>query len=315
VIRDAPYDLIYLNSFFSVFAITTLLLRRFGAVRRKPIVLAHRGELSTGALGLKRTKKKLFVTLARWTGLHRGVIWQASSEMEREEIQAYDEGPTVITPNIPARVDIEQEDLASKPPKAAGEARFVFLSRIAKKKNLDYALGLLEGVEGRVVFDIYGTREDREYLDRCAELMNRLPASVRARYVGPVPPDEVHATLQGYHFFLFPTLNENFGHVILEALLAGLPVLTSDQTYWRGLEAASAGWDLRLEDREQFAARVRECVAMGADRYRRMSRSAHDLARRYLEDPRGVDATRRLLLDAVAGRAGGARSPRDVAPS
>jgi glycosyltransferase involved in cell wall biosynthesis len=303
--RDAPFDLVYLNSFFSSFAIATLVLRRLGRMRRTPVVLAPRGELSAQALGLKKTKKRWFLALARWTGLHRDVIWQASSEMERQEISTYSAGSIQVTPNIPARVEVVPGDLERKPPKPAGEARFVFLSRIARKKNLDFALRLLGDIEGRVVFDIYGTPEDREYLDRCTELMNRLPAHVEARFLGPVPPDRVHATLLDYHFFLFPTLNENFGHVILEALLAGLPVITSDQTYWRGLELSSAGWDISLEDRGEFQRRLRESVTLDQDEYRAMSRSAQDLARAYLKDPRAVTATRRLLLDAVGGRLGG----------
>jgi len=299
------FDLVYLNSFFSSFAVTTLALRRLGLIRRTPVLLAPRGELSSRALGLKKTKKRLFVTLARWIGLHRGVIWQASSEMERDEIAAYSPGRARVTPNIPARVEVATEDLEHKPPKKIGEARFVFLSRLARKKNLDFALELLAETEGEIVFDVYGTPEDRQYVDLCTGLMDRLPTHVKARFLGPIPPDRVQATLLDYHFFLFPTLNENFGHVILEALLAGLPVITSDQTYWRNLERSAAGWDIDLEDRGAFLGRLSDCIALDAVEYGRMSRSAQDLARAYLKDPRAVDGTRQLLLEAAAGRLGG----------
>jgi glycosyltransferase involved in cell wall biosynthesis len=225
--------------------------------------------------------------------------------MEREEIAAYSSGPARVTPNIPARVEVAPEDLENKPPKKTGEARFVFLSRLARKKNLDFALELLAETEGEIVFDVYGTPEDRQYVDLCTGLMDRLPTNVKARFLGPIPPDRVQATLLDYHFFLFPTLNENFGHVILEALLAGLPVITSDQTYWRNLEHSTAGWDIALEDRAEFLRRLGDCVALDEGEYGRMSRSAQDLARAYVKDPRAVEGTRQLLLEAAAGRLGG----------
>ena len=59
--RGVSFDLVYLNSFFSSFAITTLALRQLGQMRRTPVLLAPRGELSAGALGLKKTKKRLIV--------------------------------------------------------------------------------------------------------------------------------------------------------------------------------------------------------------------------------------------------------------
>jgi glycosyltransferase involved in cell wall biosynthesis len=304
-LKNLDPDLIYLNSFFSTFAIATLALRRLGLIRRAPVLLAPRGELSPRALGLKKTKKRCFLAAARLAGLHRGVVWQASSAMEREEIARYSAGRVGVTPNIPARVEVDEADLRRKPSKRAGSARFVFLSRLARKKNLAFALRLLKEVEGRVVFDVYGTPEDRDYVERCAGLMDELPDDVAARFLGPVPPDRVHETLLGYHFFLFPTLNENFGHVILEALLAGLPVITSDQTYWRNLEHSAAGWDIDLDDRDEFLRRLRQCIALDGPEYERMSRSAQALATAYLKDPRAVEATRRLLHETAAGAAGG----------
>jgi glycosyltransferase involved in cell wall biosynthesis len=303
--RDLAFDLVYLNSFFSSFSIMSLLLRRLGLMHRTPVLLAPRGELSSRALGLKRTKKRLFVRIARWVGLHRGVIWQASSEMERKEIGTYSSGPARVTPNMPTSVEVSAEDLVRKPPKQTGRARFVFLSRLARKKNLDFALRLLAETEGEVAFDIFGTPEDPQYVSLCTDLMKQLPDNVAARFLGPIPPDRVHETLLGYHFFLFPTLNENFGHVILEALLAGLPVITSDQTYWRDLARSGAGWDVPLENRDEYLRRLRDCVRLDSEDYGRMSASAQRLASDYLKDPRAADGTRRLLHDSAAGRLGG----------
>ena len=67
---------------------------------------------------------------------------------------------------------------------------------------------------------------------------------------------------QNYHLFFFPTLGENFGHVIIEALVAGCPILISDQTPWRNLETAGVGWDIPLDQPEKFTELLQQCVDM-----------------------------------------------------
>jgi len=47
---------------------------------------------------------------------------------------------------------------------------------------------------------------------------------------------------------LMPSLTENFSYTVLESLQAGIPVLISDQTPWRDLEAQGIGWDFSLSD-------------------------------------------------------------------
>ncbi|HXV76393.1 MAG TPA: glycosyltransferase family 4 protein, partial [Candidatus Polarisedimenticolaceae bacterium] len=300
VASEVRYDAIYLNSFFSAFAVRALLLRRLGRLRRVPVVLAPRGELSAGALTLKPVKKRAFLAFARWTGLYRGVIWQASSDAERDEIATHTGGGARVVPNVPATA--RPTDGAALPGKRPGEARFVFLSRIARKKNLHFALELLGRVEGDVRFDVYGPLEDAAYVERCRGLIDGLPAGVEVRLLGPVPPERVRTALSSSQFFLFPTLNENFGHAILEALAAGLPVITSDQTFWRGLEARHAGWDLPLDRADAFARVLAECVAMDAATYAARSAAARRLAAAYLDSSLAVDATRALLADACAPR-------------
>ena len=66
--------------------------------------------------------------------------------------------------------------------------------------------------------------------------------------MGEVKHEKLHALLHEYDVMLLPTLGENFGHAIIEALDAGLPVVISDRTPWRNLEQAGVGADLPLED-------------------------------------------------------------------
>lgn len=299
---ESDYELIYFNSFFSKFTVWLLTLRRLGLLPRRPVLLAPRGELAANTLALKRRKKSIYISLARWLGLYRGITWHASSENERAEILSLFDGPVEIAADLPAAPP-NPDALPAPPPKRRGELRLVFLSRLARKKNLERAIELAGRAEGDIVFDIYGTAEDPAYLAECETLIQRLPPNVRCAYRGPIPYEQVHETLAQYHVFLFPTLNENFGHVILEALLARLPLVLSDQTFWRGLEASGAGFDLPLSDDAGFDAAIRLFVEMDQDRYDEMSRDALKLAHTYLNDPRPVNDTRNIFLRGLSRRA------------
>lgn len=275
-----PQEVLYLNSFFSPrFSILAIVLRNLGLCRPKCVVLAPRGEFSPGALRLKAWKKKLYLHLVRTLRLYRELVWQASSDLERQDIlRQFPSAVAEITGPIPPKKNMSHPRTdhafiaeASDIPKPADDEipdnvkrpnslRIVFISRISPKKNLLGALRMLEGLSGEVSFSIFGPLEDRKYWKACQDQIETLPHNVRAEYLGSVDHDGVRDIFANHDVFLFPTLGENFGHVIYEALSAGCPVVTSDQTPWRNLEAAGAGWDLPLDQVEKFRSVLQRCV-------------------------------------------------------
>lgn len=304
VLGSEPYDVLYLNSLFSPAAtIRPLLLRRFGAVRNTPVILGPRGELARGALATRTLKKRAWLRTARLLGLFRGVTWQASTPAEAADIRReFGANVPLVEAVDCARVVSTEEH--QRPPKTAGKARLSFVARIAPVKNLEFAIRLLERIEGQIAFDLYGPIETPEYWKRCEALLATLPPNVRATYHGAVTNEEVPRILASCDLLLLPTLGENFGHAILEALGAGCPVLLSDQTPWRGLASARAGWDLPLEDVERFCAAVREIVAMDEPQHREMRRGAREFARRAGQFHRAVEENRAMFLAAGGRRPG-----------
>lgn len=294
-IRSAAPQAMYLNSFFSFrFSILPLLLRRLGAIPRVPTVIAPRGELMPGALGLKRTKKRLFLAAARLLGLHKGLTWHATSSAEAAELHArWRDARVVEAQNLSAaRVSDAGPHREGKP---AGSLRVVFVSRVTRMKNLDVALRALQGVRGEVQFDIYGPQEDAEYLAECEKLVRALPLSTKVTLHGGVPHHLVHRVLQQSDLFFLPTRGENFGHSILEALGAGCPVLISDATPWRNLHEKGVGWDLPAEDLSAFRARLQACVDMGPDEHRALCDRALAYSRTLARDRSALVQYRELF--------------------
>jgi glycosyltransferase involved in cell wall biosynthesis len=287
-IREVAPDVIYLGSFFSRLTVKTLLLRRLGLLPACAVLLAPRGEFGPGALGLKRLRKWVYLNVAMRTGLCRGMLWHASSGLEeqhiRREILANGERGNAnvrVACTIPGSSLFQRGESIAKPEKRSGRARFLFLSRIARNKNLGFALELFASCSGWVDFDIYGPIDDAAYWKECLGQMQTLTRGVRANYFGQIPYEAVPSTVAARDFFLLPTLGENFGYVILEALSAGCPVLISDQTPWRNLQALGIGWDIPLSEGERWRAAVRECVEMEPERYRAMSERARSFAREW----------------------------------
>ena len=260
---------VYLNSFFAPMSLRLLLARRFGALKGVPIVLAPRGELSPGALRLKTLKKRSFLRLSTWAGLYADVVFHASTDREHGEISGairLTEAPRIARNPIA----FDRATMGSRP-KASGAARFVFLSRITRKKNLLVAIELLRSVEGLVELEIYGPVIDAAYWRECLALVGKMPPNVIVMYRGPIAHDRVPAALGANHFFLLPTASENFGHAIVEALLAGCPLVISDQTPWLGLSQRGVGWDLPLHDARTWRDALQTCLDMDAASYEQAS--------------------------------------------
>ena len=285
LITNTPCEVLYLNSLFSPpFTIQALLLRWLGLLPRVRTVLAPRGELAREALARKWLKKRVYLTLTRAMGLYRGVVWQACSEYEAEDIRREFGGKVeiVVAPDLSAEAG-EESPLRARV-KEPGSLRLVYLSRVVPQKNLLGAIEALQGMRGPVRLDVYGPLQDPAYWRRCQAAAARLPAGVEVRYHGAVPRDHVPAMLGDYDFLLFPTLGESFGHVVLESLLAGVPVLVSDRTPWRGLAGTGAGWDLPLDRPAAWTEVLELCQQCDHATWSHWSSRARHLGREYARD-------------------------------
>ncbi|GIC34069.1 putative glycosyltransferase [Vibrio cholerae] len=265
VLLEKDYELIYLNSFFSIkFSFFPLIIAK---ILGKKIILGPRGEFSLGALGIKSSKKKCFLFIYKLLGLHKKVVFQASTVFEANDIRRVlgNDADVIIAEDIGS-----QEFSENMVPRQAAMLKAVFISRISPKKNLHVALDILKQVKQPLEYHIYGPIEDEVYWQRCMKIIEGLPAHITVKHMGSLMPDEVVLTLNQYDVFFFPTAGENYGHVIAEALCAGLPILVSDATPWRNLEQKSIGWDLPLSNLDEFSAILDYLAAMSSEEHLEM---------------------------------------------
>ncbi len=292
---------IYLNSFFSPLTILTLLLRRFNRIGKIPIILAPEGELVPGGLKLKPLKKQLYITFAKLLNLLSPVIWKAASDSEQIDVQTVfgPDSKIFIAPNMPPPLLFEDYDQDLKPAKSPGAAKLVFLSRFMRKKNFNWLLDHFRKLKGELIIDVFGPLEDGEYFQETQVLMKTLPDNIRIAFKGTVQHENVAKTLVNYHFFILPTLGENFGHIFVEAMASGCPLMISDRSPWRDLEEKGVGWDVPLEDPDTWQRVLEQCVNMDAPEYMERSIRARKFAVDWLSDPAHEEANRVVLRSAV----------------
>ncbi len=250
LLKNTPHDVIYLNSLFSKhFTINILKWKTKNKITSK-IILAPRGMLGDGALAIKALKKKLFLMYAKSFGLFKNIKWQSTSSQESNEIKKRIATNVLISqisnlPNSPS--EIKHID------KKENTLSLCFISRISEKKNLNFAIEVLKEIKNsKIIFDIYGPIEELEYWNGCIENSNNLGDNVFFSYKGILKPTEISSIIGKYHALLLPTQNENYGHIIVETLQHGRPVILSDQTPWRNLENESVGFDISLNDKQKF---------------------------------------------------------------
>ena len=150
--------------------------------------------------------------------------------------------------------------------------------------------------EGDIQFDLIGPLEDKSYWDQCREIIRGLPPNIVVSAVGSFPDqrDALHQ-LSESHFFVLPTLNENFGYVFIEALAAGCPLLVSENTVWKDIEQRGVGWQIPLKRTDLWVDQINECVAMAQAQYEIMSAGARSYSVDWLADPEIENATAMCL--------------------
>jgi glycosyltransferase involved in cell wall biosynthesis len=284
ILKTEEYDIVYFNSLFSLNFTVIPLLLLYMLRNKKKIILAPRGMFGAGALSVKARKKKAFIRVLRWSGMVKRIIFHASSGAEADD----------ITHNLGNQAQIRiAQNLLSKIPgalfpkrlKEKGKLKMVFVARIAPEKNLHYMLTILQSVKCKVVFDIYGPIYNEKYWNQCLELIRLLPDTIIVSYHSAIEKSLVNKLLTNYHLLVHPTLGENFGHIILESLSAGCPVLISDQTPWHDLELKLIGADIPLANAPHFIAFIERFCALSHEEFDLYSKNAYQFASLYRNDP------------------------------
>ena len=298
LLRDVRPSVLYLNSFWSRRSTLLPLLARRQVEPTLPTVLAPRGEFTPGALTLKPLRKRLYLAAMRLSGLGSGLIWQASSDYEANDIRnMIGKGARIrVAPDLTAPLPPEPVH----PRKTPGRLLLALVGRVSPMKNVEGAIAMLSDLKGQVGLTVYGPEEDPSYAQTCRRAAAELPPNVSVVFAGARTPAQVQTALASADALLLPSRGENFGHAIFESMGVGTPVVISDRTPWHDLETAGAGWDLPLESPERFTEVLQRLVDMDQAAMARLRAGARYHAESVEREDWRVEANRQLFDKVLA---------------
>ncbi len=113
--------------------------------------------------------------------------------------------------------------------------------------------------------------------------------------MGSVDYEEVIPIISKYQVFLFPSKSENYGHAIHEALLAGCPVIISDNTPWGNLEEKNVGFALSLTKKQKFIESILFFLKMDSTEYNQLSVKSIDFGLKIIKEQIAIKQSIELL--------------------
>jgi glycosyltransferase involved in cell wall biosynthesis len=307
ITKSINFDYVFVNGIYSLY-FSLFPIVWFKYFSKKKLVVSARGMLSDHTFSSKKLKKKIYYVLLRFINLYGGIVFHATNDEELSQIRKNlgFKGDIKVAPNLPPKGEYQLFPIQ----KTNGELRLISIARISPEKNTLFALKILYDFASannqlsatiNINFDLYGTIYSQVYWSECKQVIEMLPSNICVSFCGPLEKEKVHETIQANHFLFMPSQGENYGHSVIESLLAGRPVIISDRTPWRNLQKSNdldpldpplafpsplspIGWDLPLEEPQKFLDALTLCILMTQADFDLMSKSAHEYAKTILNN-------------------------------
>jgi len=241
------YDLVHIHAIFSYASIpAAFYAKRYGV----PYIVRPLGVLNRW--GVKNRRPWLKQLSFRF--IERRILANAAAvhyTSEQEQVEAEELGVRSRAVIIPNAVDdtllsfsCPRGRFRKQHSHVADRLIVLFLSRIDQKKGLDILLPAFARVKARfsqALLVIAGNGEP-DFIGQLQHEARSLGIDKDVLWTGFLAGEEKRGALADADIFALPSYSENFGIAVVEAMVAGLPVVISDQVgIHREIATAQAG--------------------------------------------------------------------------
>jgi glycosyltransferase involved in cell wall biosynthesis len=215
----------------------------------RPTVIAPHGSLEAWALRRSSWKKRIALAAYEAENLRNAACFHATAQPEVDGFIRYGvRRPIALVPNGVADAWIDSVGDGArfrlrhglKP----GVKILLYMGRITPVKNLAMlleAMAIDRGALNDWLLVIAGT-DEFGYKRKLECMIGRLQLEEFVRFVGFVPNELKRDAYAAANVFVLPSRREASPISVLEALGAGVPVLTTHGAPWRELETYRCGW-------------------------------------------------------------------------
>jgi glycosyltransferase involved in cell wall biosynthesis len=257
------YDIFHAQGIWSY---PTYITAKIARKYRKPYLITPHGALYPQDLARGRWKKQLFLRLCLFHDMQKAACLHVTCMEELKHIRKL--GVTSPIAVIPNPIDVK---MANIPTIQQSKIRIGYLGRLHPIKNIEriiYAWHKLgDGVRDKELVIIgSGDETYHRFLKREVTRLDIQNVVFTGFLQGEVK-DKVLRTLS---YLVVPSDFENFGMVVPEALMRGVPVIASKGTPWAELQTHHCGWwvdndidTLVYTIREALSLSEAERIAMG----------------------------------------------------
>ena len=218
-----------------------------------PYVITPHGSLQPARLRKSSLKKRASAVLADRAMLNQASCLHATAPDEADAFRRYGyRGPIAMIPNgitpagsiEPDRAALLEAAFRRDFPETQGRRLLLFLSRIEPIKGVTtlaraWAECARQFPDWHLV--VVGP-DERSHLQEVLAILRDGGVLDRTTITGPLYGDRKTAAYLASELFVLPTISENFGLVIGEALSHRVPVITTTGAPWSGIVEHECGW-------------------------------------------------------------------------
>jgi glycosyltransferase involved in cell wall biosynthesis len=221
------YDAIHIHAIFSYSTTVSMLIAR---LKNIPYIVRTIGQLNSWSLSQSRIKKLLMLSLIEHRNLMAAMAIHVTSKSEMEDLKKICDHKNVLC--LELGVDLRGIVISEK--RTAPEIiSFIFLSRIHPKKRLDNlleAFSFLSKEHDEIPWKLFiAGSGDSDYIFALKKLAEEYGINDSIEWMGHLNQEKKLALLKSCDWYVLPSISENFGLSVVEALACGLPVIISEE--------------------------------------------------------------------------------------